>query len=185
MGDGSSIGGWILTAAIITVLAGGAGAVGGGSGGRSGSGSGDAAGGSTATRTAARAADTATTRPRPACTTVVTRYSADRTKYTRYPANAAGTLGCGLIQGDRGAPVLTLKGALRQCYEGRARGLTSTRVFDASTETVLSRAQVQLRTIRRDGVYDGETAVRLNYPWYTVSDNRFTGRCSPTGTRVP
>jgi hypothetical protein len=116
---------------------------------------------------------------------VVTRYSADRTKYTRYPANAAGTLGCGLIQGDRGAPVSTLKGALRQCYEGRARGLTSNGVFDATTTTVLSRAQVQLRTIRRDGVYDGETAVRLNYPWYTVSNNGFTGRCSPTGTRVP
>jgi hypothetical protein len=184
MGDGSAIGGWILTAAIITVLAGGAGAVSAGSGGGSGGSSGGSAG-TAGSRTTARATDASPTRPRPACTTVVTRYSADRTKYTRYPANAAGTLGCGLIRGDTGAPVTTLKLALRQCYGGAARGMTGSNAFDASTATVLSRAQARLRTIRVDGVYDAETAVRLNYPWYERGSDRFTGRCSPTGTRVP
>jgi len=106
-------------------------------------------------------------------------------KYQRYPANTTRTLGCGLIRGDTGEPVLALKQALRQCSSDVARGLSSSNGFDATTVTVLSRAQAGLKTIRTDGVYDGETAVRLEYPWFEVGTNHFAGRCSPTGTRVP
>ena len=162
MGDGSAIGGWILAAAIVTVLAGGASAVSTGSSSSSGSSSGS-------TGTAA-----STTPSAPACTRVTRSLSADGSHYKIVPVSAGGSVDCTLKLGTSGQPVLVLQRALLMCSN---RHVVVDGTYTEDTRDALARDQDRQLALPATGVYDPKTARAVRWPWYTRSDNRFTGLC--------
>ena len=182
MGDGSAIGGWILAAAIITVLAGGANAASGsgGSGGSASSGSGSSAKPTTsATRTTGTTGN-GTTRPAAPCTTVSTIRSADGKRYHTFPVSAAGSHLCGLEPGDSGRPVTVLQQALALCSD---RAVRVDGTYSADTRGAVKRDQRRQLGPTPDGVYGPETAKGIRWPWFDGSTNKFTQHCALAGER--
>jgi hypothetical protein len=166
MGDGSAIGGWILTAAIITVLAGGASAVGSG---RS-TGSGSAADSRSADRSAASASRAA----QPPCVRVTRGTTTDGSRYKVFPVAANGSADCRLQLGASGRPVTVLQQALLMC-SNRAVRVDGT--FSEDTRGALIRDQRRQLDLSPSGVYDSRTARTMHWPWYDRRTNEFTGRC--------
>ena len=177
MGDGSAIGGWILTAAIITVLAGGASAAGSGSGGSSGS---SASGSGSAGRSTATSGSTSTARATAPCTRVTRGESADGSRYKVFPVSAAGSADCRLQLGDSGRPVTVLQQALLMC-SNRAVRVDGT--FTADTRGALRRDQLRQLSLTPNGVYDSATARTMHWPWYDRKTDAFTGRCGQASDR--
>jgi len=164
MGDGSAIGGWILTAAIITVLAGGASAVGSGN-------SSDAGRTSTADRSAAGASRAAAVPP---CVRVTRGTTTDGSRYKVFPVAANGSADCRLQLGANGRPVTVLQQALLLC-SNRAVRVDGT--FSEDTRGALIRDQRRQLDMSPSGVYDSRTARTMHWPWYDRRTNEFTGRC--------
>jgi hypothetical protein len=192
MGDGSAIGGWILAAAIVTVLAGGAHAAT-GSGGSGGSGGTGGAGG-TARPTAGASRSPSTPGSRPAspgattttaaaapCTRASRRLSADRGHYKILPVAADGSPDCRLQLGDRGRPVTVLQQALLMCSN---RGVRVDGTFSQDTRGALSRDQARQLGVTPTGVYDPRTARVFAWPWYDSTTGKFTGRCGQVADRA-
>jgi Putative peptidoglycan binding domain len=183
MGDGSAIGGWILAAAIVTVLAGGANAAGGsgGSGASASSGrSGSSARSSTsATRTTGTTGN-GTTRPAAACTRVSTVRSMDGKRYHTFPVSTDGSYLCGLEPGDSGRPVTVLQQALALCSD---RAVTVDGTYSADTRGAVRRDQRRQLGPTPDGVYGPETARGVRWPWFDRSTGKFTGHCALAGER--
>jgi hypothetical protein len=188
MGDGSAIGGWLLTAAIVTVLAGGVGAAaagrddeplaGGlgsnGSAGRTAAGTGVPAGGTTA-----RTRD-ATLQAKP-CTRVGVIRSRSGSSYHQFPMSAAGSPLCLLRQGDRGAEVTVMQRALKLCSN---RSVPVNGVFDARTRAAVAAQQRTRPQQLVDGVYGPLTANLLRWPWIDASTRKVTGECARMGDRA-
>ena len=180
MGDGSAIGGWILAAAIITVLAGGANAAGGSGGSASSGGSGSSARSTTsATRTKGTTGN-GTTRPAAPCTRVSTVRSADGTRYHTFPVSSAGSYLCGLEPGDSGRPVTVLQQALAMCSD---RAVKVDGTYSADTRGAVRRDQRRQLGPTPDGVYGPATAKGLRWPWFYRSSDKFTGHCALAGER--
>jgi hypothetical protein len=169
MGDGSAIGGWLLTAAIITVLAGGASAVNSGPGTSRGS-------GSTSTPTATTGTGSAAA----PCTRVTRGDSADGSRYKIFPVSAAGSSECRLRLGDSGRQVTVLQQALLMC-SNRAVRVDGT--FSEDTRGALLRDQRRQLAMAPTGVYDARTARTMHWPWYDRRTNEFTGRCGQASDR--
>ena len=167
MGDGSAIGGWILTAAIITVLAGGASAVGSGGSSDSGSTSGSSPTAGRSTASASRAAS-------PPCARVTRGTTTDGSRYKVFPVTANGSADCRLQLGDSGRPVTVLQQALLMC-SNRAVRVDGT--FSEDTRGALIRDQRRQLDLSPSGVYDSRTARTMHWPWYDRRTNEFTGRC--------
>ena len=180
MGDGSAIGGWLLAAAIITVLAGGANAAGGSGGsassGRSGS---SARPTTTATRTTGTTGN-GTTRPAAPCTRVSTVRSTDGKSYHTFPVSADGSYLCGLEPGDSGRPVTVLQQALALCSD---RAVRVDGTYSADTRGALRRDQRRQLGPTSDGVYGPDTAKGMRWPWFNRSTDKFTGHCALAGAR--
>jgi Putative peptidoglycan binding domain len=198
MGDGSAIGGWILAAAIVTVLGGGAHAAGGsggsgaagGSGGSGGSGAAGGAGSTARPMTSASRGTSATgsrttgpgaTTTAASCTRASRRLSADRGHYKILPVAADGSPDCRLQVGDRGRPVTVLQQALLMCSN---RGVRVDGTFTADTRGALSRDQARQLAVAPTGVYDAATARVFAWPWYDSTTGKFTGRCGQVADRT-
>lgn len=190
MGDGSSIGGWILTAAIITVLAGGAAAAGGsgsssGSGGsgasgsssRTAAGTGTSTGGTPAVRSTTGGGATVQARP---CTRVGVIRSSNGARYHQFPVSASGSPLCLLRQGANGAQVRVLQRALSLCSD---RPVVVNGVFDARTRTSVVSQQRARPGQLVDGVYGPLTATTVRWPWINTANGTFTGSCARMGDR--
>ena len=174
MGDGSAIGGWILAAAIIAVLGGGASAVSGGSGG-----SGSSAGSSTSTSTTG-ATGNGTTRPAAPCTRISTIVSADGSSYHKVPVNDDGSYMCGLEPGDSGRLVTVVQQALALCSD---RAVRVDGTYSADTRGAVRRDQRRQLGPTPDGVYGPATAKGLRWPWFDRSTDKFTGHCGLAAER--
>jgi hypothetical protein len=186
MGDAGAIGGWILAAAVVTVLAGGASAAG-GSGGSSSAGSGRS--GASATTTATRTTGTTgkgttgngTTRPAAPCTKVSTIFSSDGSSYHKVPVSADGSYMCGLEPGDSGRPVTVLQQALAFCSD---RAVKVDGTYTADTRGAVKRDQRRQLGPTPDGVYGPATAKGLRWPWFARSTDKFTGHCGLASERA-
>jgi len=176
MGDGSAIGGWILTAAIITVLATGVG----------------------------RGPDTPspqrtpTTDPRnsptsenalsdsaagvPACARASRVVSTDGTRYRIVPVAANGNATCRLQPGDRGRAVSLLQQSLLLCSNREVR-VDGT--FSRDTGSALQRDQARQLAVPPTGIYGPRTAREFRWPWYDRRTNDFTGNCGQLADRTP
>jgi hypothetical protein len=172
MGDGSAIGGWILTAAIITVLAGGASAVG--------SGNSDRGSGSGGTSTADRSAASASRAASAPCVRVTRGTTTDGSRYKVFPVSATGSPDCRLQLGSNGRPVTVLQQALLMC-SNRAVRVDGT--FSEDTRGALIRDQRRQLDLSPSGVYDSRTARTMHWPWYDRRTNEFTGRCGQASDR--
>jgi hypothetical protein len=171
MGDGSAIAGWILAAAIITVLAGGASTV----NSSSSSSSGSSGSGSSGT-------GTSTPRPAPTCTKVTRSLSTDSAHYKIMPISAGGSVDCRLELGNSGQPVTVLQRALLMCSN---RDVAVDGTFSEDTRGALARDQDRQLALPPTGVYDPPTARAVRWPWYTSSNNTFTGLCGQVADRAP
>ena len=183
MGDGSAIGGWILAAAIITVLAGGANAAGGSAAPRGSVSSGGSGSSTRPTTSAARTAGTTgngTTRPAAPCTRVSTVRSTDGKSYHTFPVSADGSYLCGLEPGDSGRPVTVLQQALALCSD---RAVRVDGTYSADTRGAVRRDQRRQLGPTPDGVYGPNTAKGLRWPWFDRSTDKFTGHCALAGER--
>jgi hypothetical protein len=168
MGDGSAIGGWILTAAIIAVLAGGvsqndtprSSTTSNGSNGRSPS--------------AARTPVADTAAGVPGCTKVTRVVSTDGKTYRMVPVAASGSASCRLRQGNTGDAVTALQQGLLMC-SNRTTIVDGT--FSPDTQGALARHQKRQLDLPPTGVYGPRTAALMLWPWYSVNTKTFTGRC--------
>jgi peptidoglycan hydrolase-like protein with peptidoglycan-binding domain len=189
MGDGSAIGGWILAAAIITVLAGGANAAGGSAAPRGSASSGGSGSSARPTTSAARTSGSTgssttsssttgrgTTRAAVPCTRISTVRSTDGKRYRQLPVSAAGSYLCGLEPGDSGRPVMVLQQALAKCSN---RTVKVDGIYGVGTRATVRGEQARQLVPARDGVYDPRTARGMRWPWFTSSTNTFTGQCGP------
>jgi len=198
MGDAGAIGGWILAAAIVTVLAGGASAAGGSGSSTGSTGSGGSTGAGRSTSTASRGSgtggsatgkgttvkgttgkgttgtSTTTTSSVASCTRASRRLSVDRGHYKILPVAADGSPDCRLTLGDRGRAVTVLQQALLMC-SNRAVRVDGT--FSQDTRGALSRDQLRQLGLTPTGVYDPTTARVVAWPWYDSTTGKFTGRC--------
>ncbi len=184
MGDGSAIGGWLLAAAVVAVLAGGVGAASAGSGDADReTGSGSTPGATTGTSTSAdRARATtggATVRAAP-CTRIATIRTGNGARYHEFPVNAAGSPLCLLKSGNSGRPVTVLQRALLRCSD---RTIRVTGMFDGQTVAAIRRQQTGKVGQMVDGVYGPITATTVRWPWIDTSSGRFTGSCARAGAR--
>jgi hypothetical protein len=189
MGDASAIGGWILAAAVIAALAGGANAASGsgdsGSSASSGSSSNSGSSGRTAASTTSASSTTGTTsngttRPAAPCTRISTIVSDDGTKYHKFPVSADGSYLCGLEPGDSGRPVTVLQQALALCSD---RAVTVNGMYNAETRGAVRRDQRRQLGPTPDGVYGPATAKGVRWPWFSSSTDKFTGHCALASER--
>ena len=191
MGDGGAIGGWILAAAVITVLAGGASAAGGGSGDSGSSGGSGSSSGSTTTAsrttgtsgngtTGSGATGNGATRPAAPCTRVSTVRSEDGKSYHMFPVSADGSYLCGLEPGDTGHLVTVLQQALALCSD---RAVKVDGTYSADTRGAVKRDQRRQLGPTPDGVYGPATAKGMRWPWFDRSTDKFTGHCALAGER--
>lgn len=170
MGDGSAIGGWILAAAVITVLAGGANAVNSGSD----SSSSGSTGNTGSTSAAASRSATSASRSFVPCTRATRGVSTDGTHYKIMPASESGSLNCRLQLGDSGRAVTVLQQALLMCSN---RAVTVDGTFSEDTRGALLRDQARQLNLTPTGVYDPTTARSVRWPWYPKGTSTFTGHC--------
>jgi hypothetical protein len=190
MGDASAIGGWILAAAIVTVLAGGAHAAS-GPGGSGGSGPTRSGSSPRSTATASRSPDTNRTASPGAtataggsaasCVRASRRVSVDGGHYKILPVAADGSPDCSLRLGDHGRAVTVLQQALLMC-SNRAVRVDGT--FTEDTRGALSRDQSRQLGVAPTGIYDSRTARVFAWPWYDTTTGKFTGRCGQVGDRA-
>ena len=183
MGDGSAIGGWILAAAIITVLAGGANAAGGSAaprGAASSGGSGRSATPTTSAASTSGSTSNGTTRPAAPCTRISTIASADGSSYHKVPVSADGSYLCGMEPGDRGRAVTVLQQALALCSD---RAVTVDGTYSADTRGAVRRDQRRQLGPTPDGVYRANTARGMRWPWFDRSTDKFTGHCGLASER--
>lgn len=113
----------------------------------------------------------------PPCTHLTSLHSADGRLVLEYAVSDGGSTRCLMMTGDRGDHVAAMKRALSLCA-GQSIGDDGT--FDDRTASVLSSVQLA-RGGAGDGIYGPNTSRVLGWPWRYAGSGDFTGRCSPAG----
>jgi hypothetical protein len=197
MGDGSAVFGWVLAAAVVTVLAGGVAANGstsGTGGGTSGSDTsartanrtttgtskGSTTGTTTGTTTARTGTSTGATLDASTCTRVGVIRSADGKQYHQFPVTAGGSALCLLERGARGTQVRVLQQALALCSK---RSVPDDGVYEDRTRTAIVTQQRTRPGQLVDGIYGPLTATLVRWPWLDATTGKFTGSCARMGDR--
>ena len=193
--DLATAGGWILTAAVVAVLAVGAtlaarnqdanrraerGAQPAPTASPSPAAGSPGASGATAAVPGAPAAQAnARGLDAPPCTHLASLKSTDGRYVLQYAVSASGSTRCLMLTGDHGSQVTGLQQALSSCA-GKAVDASGT--FGDSTASALSEVQL-VKGGAADGIYGPNTARVLGWPWHDASSGAFTGRCSPAGVQ--
>jgi peptidoglycan hydrolase-like protein with peptidoglycan-binding domain len=191
--DLATAGGWVLTAAVVAVLAAGAtlaarnqeanrrdataprptpsASPSPGAGSTGASGVKAAVPGAPSAQANARGLDA------PPCTHLASLKSSDGRYVLQYAVSASGSTQCLMLLGDHGAQVTGLQQALASCA---GKSLDASGTFGESTASALSSVQL-VKGGAADGIYGPNTARVLGWPWHDASSGDLTGRCSPAG----
>jgi hypothetical protein len=113
----------------------------------------------------------------PPCTHLTSLKSADGHYVLEYAVSASGSTQCLMQVGDHGSQVTGLQQALASCA---GKALDASGTFGDATASALSAVQL-VKGGAGDGVYGPNTARVLGWPWRDASSGGLTGRCSPAG----